>query len=194
MRHFPSLALSLSSLFFGGLASYPSLWFNQVSGAVFSSPGCSLTVQKKRHHYSSFSLFPSFRDYMFECCYTAHTFTAHCALQYYYYTKKTLPIPFALALTFIKSFPELWQSVTYSGRLFIPIYIFLLNVWAVKRTYTNRKDSLLFYCSNPSTEPASEIQKLEVKIKLKRTELLQIWILDISVSISWVVSPVSLII
>lgn len=39
------------SLSFYCLAHTFFLWFNQVSGAAFNFPSCSLTVQKKRPHY-----------------------------------------------------------------------------------------------------------------------------------------------
>ena len=125
MRHFPSstLPLSLSFLsFFCGLASYPSLWFNQVSGAAFSSPGCSPTVQKKRHHYTPSSQIapppPHSESTSFPCLNAVvqhRLFPAQCALQNCN-TERVLAIP--LAVTFIKSFLESWQSVTYSTELF----------------------------------------------------------------------------
>lgn len=146
MRHFPSLALSLS-FHVCGLASYPSLWFNRVSGAAFCSPGCSLCRRKgtitlrplnSPHSESTFVSFITLNAVQQR--HSEHKVL--CSIIIIAHGRAPPPDPpytFSLAETFIKSFLESRQSVTYSTRPFhsnlhlFTEYLFLLGIEVLTR-------------------------------------------------------------
>lgn len=134
MRHFPSPALSLSFLFvffWSRLLPFsliqPGQWGCVQLPRLFSD--CA--EEKAPLHFILSHSPHSDSTYVSFICLNAQTFTAQCALQYYYNTEEALPIPFLSRWHSLKVFlsrGRVWHTVPGCST---PIYIFSLNLWSL---------------------------------------------------------------